>query len=66
VNILIISSVRFPAGARSFLYSTASRSDLGPAQSLMQWAPEAHSAEVKRPELYIRSPACLHGVVRIT
>jgi hypothetical protein len=40
---------RFPAGARDFLYSTASRPALGPTQPPIQWVPEAFSPKAKRP-----------------
>jgi hypothetical protein len=43
------SRVRFPAGAGSFLFTTASRTALGPTQPLIQWVPGAHSMGVKRP-----------------
>jgi hypothetical protein len=66
MNIVIILTVRFPAEARGFLCSTASREDLCPTQPPMQGAPEAHSPVVKRQELYFHAPARLHGVVKVT
>jgi hypothetical protein len=33
-----------------FLFTTASRTDLGPIQPPIQWVPAALSLEVKRPE----------------
>jgi hypothetical protein len=33
------SRVRFPAGARNFLFTTASRTALGPTQPPIQWVP---------------------------
>jgi hypothetical protein len=43
------SKVRFPAGAGTFLFTTASRTVLGPTQSPIQWVPGALSLGVKRP-----------------
>jgi hypothetical protein len=43
------SRVRFPAGARNFLFTTASRTALEPTQFPIQWVPEALSLGVKRP-----------------
>jgi hypothetical protein len=41
--------VRFPAGAREFFYSTASRLVLGPTQPPIQWVPRVISRGIKRP-----------------
>jgi hypothetical protein len=70
------SRVRFPAGLGIFLFTTASRTALGPTQPHIQWVPRAlslgdkadHSppsdVEVKEcVELKLHSPLCLHGVV---
>jgi hypothetical protein len=43
------SRVRFAAGARNFLFTTASRTDLGPTQPPIQWVLGAPSLGVKRP-----------------
>jgi hypothetical protein len=43
------SRVRFPAGAGIFLFTTASRTALGPTQPPIQWVPGALSLGVKRP-----------------
>jgi hypothetical protein len=43
------SRVRFPAGAGIFLFTTASRTALGPTQPPVQWLPGALSLGVKRP-----------------
>jgi hypothetical protein len=43
------SWVRFPAGLRIFLFTTASRTALGPTQPPIQWVAGVHSLEVKRP-----------------
>jgi hypothetical protein len=42
------SRVRFPAGLGIFLFTTASRTALGPTQSPIQWVPGVLSLEVKR------------------
>jgi hypothetical protein len=42
------SKVRFPAGAGNFLFTTASRTDLGPTQPPIQWVPGALSLGVKQ------------------
>jgi hypothetical protein len=42
--------VRFPAGLGIFLFTTASRTALGPTQPPIQWVPGALSLGVKRPE----------------
>jgi hypothetical protein len=56
-------------------YSTPSRPTLGPNQPPIQWVPgvkqpengddlsSASSAEIKKVELFLRSPICLHGMV---
>jgi hypothetical protein len=44
------SRVRFPAGAGNFLFTTASRTALGPTQPPIPWVPAALSLGVKRPE----------------
>jgi hypothetical protein len=43
------SRVRFPAGLGIFLFTTASRTALGPTQPPIQWVPGALSLGVKRP-----------------
>jgi hypothetical protein len=43
------SRVRFPAGQGIFLFTTASRTTLGPTQPSIQWALGALSLGVKRP-----------------
>jgi hypothetical protein len=43
------SRVRFPAGAGNFLFTTASRTALGPTQPPIHWVPGALSLGVKRP-----------------
>jgi hypothetical protein len=43
------SSVRFPAGLGIFLFTTASRTVLGPTQPPIQWVPGDLSLGVKRP-----------------
>jgi hypothetical protein len=43
------SRVRFPAGAGNFLFTTASRTALGPTQPPIQWIPGFLSLGVKRP-----------------
>jgi hypothetical protein len=43
------SRVRFPAGAGIFLFTTASRTALGPTQPPIQWVLATLSLEVKRP-----------------
>jgi hypothetical protein len=43
------SVVRVPAGARNFLFTTASRPALGPIHPPTQWVPGALSLGVKRP-----------------
>jgi hypothetical protein len=43
------SRIRFPAGAGNFLFTTASRTALGPTQPPIQFVPGALSLEVKRP-----------------
>jgi hypothetical protein len=43
------SRVRFPGGLGIFLFTSASRPDLGPTQPPIQWVPEALSLGVKRP-----------------
>jgi hypothetical protein len=43
------SRVRFPTGAGIFLFTTASRTALGPTQPPIQWLPGALSLGVKRP-----------------
>jgi hypothetical protein len=43
------SRVRFPAGAGKFLFTTASRTALGPTQPPIQCAPDALFFGVKRP-----------------
>jgi hypothetical protein len=43
------SRVRFPARLETFLFSTASRTDLGPIQLPIQWVPGALSLGVKWP-----------------
>jgi hypothetical protein len=43
------SRVRFPAGAGNFLFTTVSRTALGPTQPPIQWIPGALSLGVKRP-----------------
>jgi hypothetical protein len=45
------SRVRFPAGLGIFLFTTASRTALGPTQPPIQWVPAALSLGVKRPGL---------------
>jgi hypothetical protein len=45
----LVSSVRFPAGVGNFLFTTVSRTALGPTQPPIQWVPGALSLEVKRP-----------------
>jgi hypothetical protein len=44
-----VSSVRLPAGLGIFLFTTASRTTLGPTQPRMQWVTGTLSLEVKRP-----------------
>jgi hypothetical protein len=44
-----VSGVRFPAGLGIFLFTTASRTALGPTQPPIQWVPGAISLGVKRP-----------------
>jgi hypothetical protein len=41
--------VRFPMGAENFLFTTASRTTLGPTQPPTQWVPGTLSLGVKRP-----------------
>jgi hypothetical protein len=41
--------VRFPAGLGIFLFTTASRTALGPIQPPIQWVPGAVSLEVEWP-----------------
>jgi hypothetical protein len=43
------SGVRFPAGVGIFLFTTASRTALGPTQPPIQWVAGALSLGVKRP-----------------
>jgi hypothetical protein len=43
------STVRFPVGAGNFLFTTASRTALGPTQPPIQWVPGALFLGVKRP-----------------
>jgi hypothetical protein len=43
------SRVRSPAGLEIFLFTTASRTALGPSQPPIQWVPGALSLGVKRP-----------------
>jgi hypothetical protein len=43
------SRVRFPAGLGIFLFTTASRTALGPTQPPIQWVPGALSLGVRRP-----------------
>jgi hypothetical protein len=43
------SRVRFPVGAGNFLFTTASRTALGPTQPPIQWVTGALSLGVKRP-----------------
>jgi hypothetical protein len=43
------SRVRFPAGAGNFLFTTASRTALGPTHPPIQWIIGALSLGVKRP-----------------
>jgi hypothetical protein len=43
------SSVRFPAGAPNFLFTTVSRMALGPTQPPIQWVPGPLSLGIKRP-----------------
>jgi hypothetical protein len=43
------SRVRFPEGAENFLFTTASRTALGPTQPPMQWVPVVLSLRVKWP-----------------
>jgi hypothetical protein len=43
------SRVQFPAEAGNFLFTTASRTALGPTQPSIQWIPGALSLGVKRP-----------------
>jgi hypothetical protein len=70
------AGVRFPLGAGTFLFSTASRPALGPTQPSTQWilgvkwqgreADYSHpsSAEVKKMmDLNHHSPIHLHGVM---
>jgi hypothetical protein len=45
------SRVRLPVGARNSLFTTASRTVLGPTQPPIQWVPGTLSLEVKRPGL---------------
>jgi hypothetical protein len=42
--------VRFPAGAGNFLFTTASRTALGPTQPPNSWVPGVLSLGVKRPD----------------
>jgi len=44
-----VSTVRFPAGAGNFLFTTVSRPALGPTQPPIQRVSGALSPEVKRP-----------------
>jgi hypothetical protein len=44
------SRVRFPAGLGIFLFTTASRTALGPIKPPIRWVPGALSLGVKRPE----------------
>jgi hypothetical protein len=41
--------VRFPAGLGTFLFTTVSRTALGPTQPPIQWVPGALSVGIKRP-----------------
>jgi hypothetical protein len=43
------SRARFPAGAGNFLFTTASRTALGPTKPPIQWVPGALSPGLKRP-----------------
>jgi hypothetical protein len=43
------SRVRFPEGLGIFLFTTASRTALGPTKPPTQWIPGAHSLGVERP-----------------
>jgi hypothetical protein len=43
------SRVRLPAGLGIFLFTTASRTALGPTQPPIQWVPRGLSLGVKRP-----------------
>jgi hypothetical protein len=43
------SRVRLPVGAGIFLFTTASRTALGPTQPTIQWVPGALTLGVKRP-----------------
>jgi hypothetical protein len=43
------STVRFPAGAGNFLFTTAPKMALGPTQPLIQWVLGSLSLGVKRP-----------------
>jgi hypothetical protein len=57
------SRVRFPAGLGISLFTTASRTALGPNQPPIQWAPGALSLRVKRPEREVdHSPPSSAGV----
>jgi hypothetical protein len=70
------SRVRFPAGVGIFLFTTASRTALGPTQPPIQWVPGALSLEVKRSERADHVPPssaevkecvelCLHFPIRL-
>jgi hypothetical protein len=43
------SRVRFPAGTGNFLFTTVSRTAVGPTQPPIQWVPGVLSLEVKWP-----------------
>jgi hypothetical protein len=53
------AEVRFPAGARDFFYSTASKSALGPTQPPVKWVPGAFFVRGKAARREAdHSPAC--------